>query len=103
MEVAIAVRRKKGPRRGHVRTDAQYPEFCAPPLPVLPCERWEPSWEPFAVDFHGRLWTAMDGYGLRTGWLRTVWTAADGYGRPASIYGSEGWGFEFLRACQQGL
>ena len=51
----------------------------------------------------GRLWTATDDYGQRTLLFRTVWTAADGYGRAASIYGSEGWGFEFLRACQQGL
>ncbi len=51
----------------------------------------------------GLLRTAMDGCGLRTGWLRTVWTAADGHGRSASIYGSEGWGFEFLRACQRAL
>ena len=51
----------------------------------------------------GRLRTATDDYGQRTGWFRTVWTAADFYGRGASIYGSEGWGFEFLRACQQGL
>ena len=50
----------------------------------------------------GLLRTAMDGYGQRTVWLRTLWTATDSYGRPASIYGSEGWGFEFLRACQQG-
>ncbi len=49
----------------------------------------------------GLLRTAMDGYGQRTGWFRTLWTAADFYGRPASIYGSEGWGFEFLRACQR--
>ncbi len=48
----------------------------------------------------GRLRTAMDGYGQQTVSFRTVWTAADGYGRGASIYGSEGWGFEFLRACQ---
>ncbi len=25
--------------------------------------------------------------------------AAEGYGRPASIYASKGWVFEFLRAC----
>ena len=24
------------------------------------CERWEPSWEPFAVDRCGRLWTSAD-------------------------------------------
>ncbi len=47
----------------------------------------------------GRLRTATDGYGQRTVWFRTLWTATDGYGRVASIYGSEGWGFEFLRAC----
>ena len=47
----------------------------------------------------GLLRTAMDGYGQRTVWFRTLWTATDGYGRVASIYGSEGWGFEFLRAC----
>ncbi len=29
-------------------------------LPVLLYERWEPSWEPFAVDFYGRLWTPAD-------------------------------------------
>jgi len=45
----------------------------------------------------------MDGCGHRTGWFLTVWTAADFCGRFASIYGSEGWGFEFLRACQQAL
>ena len=51
----------------------------------------------------GLLRTAMDHYGQRTVWFRTVWTAVDFYGRSASIYGSEGWGFEFLRACQQSL
>jgi len=47
----------------------------------------------------GLLRTATDDYGQRTLLFRTVWTATDGYGRAASIYGSEGWGFEFLRAC----
>ena len=45
----------------------------------------------------------MDGCGQNPVVIRTPWTAADGYGRGASIYGSEGWGFEFLRACQCGL
>ncbi|MEE8153880.1 MAG: hypothetical protein V3T53_02845, partial [Phycisphaerales bacterium] len=48
----------------------------------------------------GLLRTAMDACGRNPVVVRTPWTAADGYGRVASIYGSEGWGFEFLRACQ---
>jgi len=47
----------------------------------------------------GLLRMAMDACGQNPVVFRTPWTAADGYGRSASIYGSEGWGFEFLRAC----
>ena len=49
------------------------------------------------------LWTSTDGYGRLWTANRLVpdamETAPDFYGRPASIYGSGGWGFEFLRAC----
>ncbi len=57
---------------------------------------WEPSWEPFPVDCCGRL---VDASGHRTLSFRAVWTAVDGCGRRLEIYGSEGWGFECLRAC----
>jgi len=50
---------------------------------------WEPSWEPFAVDAGG-----IEGL-----LFRPVWTAMDAHGRCLEIYGSEGWGFESLRAC----
>ena len=33
--------------------------------------------------------------------FRAVWTAVDGCGHSLEIYGSGGWGFESLRACQQ--
>jgi len=47
----------------------------------------------------GSLRTAVDADGLESLSFRAVWTAADGCGRRLEIYGSEGWGFESLRAC----
>jgi hypothetical protein len=48
------------------------------------------------VDLCGRLW---DTRGIGTLSFRAVWTAVDTHGRRLEIYGSEGWGFESLRAC----
>ena len=48
------------------------------------------------MDGGGRLWTPVDSKPLCTG---HVWTAVDVCGLGLSIYGSEGWGFESLRAC----
>ncbi len=67
--------------------------FCRPYVPALGAK--------LGAIRCGLLRTAMDHHGQRTVWFRTVWTAVDFYGRSASIYGSEGWGFEFLRACQR--
>jgi hypothetical protein len=47
----------------------------------------------------GLLRTPVDGYGHRTVPFRAVWTAVDAHRRRLEIYGSEGWGFESLRAC----
>jgi hypothetical protein len=47
----------------------------------------------------GRLWTGVDAHGLGSLWFRAVWTAVDGCGHCLEIYGSGGWGFEFVRAC----
>ena len=66
-----------------------------PPLKRL-TPRWEPSWEPFAVDTCGRVWTQG---GIEALSFRPVWTAVDAHGHRLEIYGSGGWGFEFLRAC----
>ncbi len=47
------------------------------------CERWEPSWEPFAVDCCGRLWTAMDSKAVGSGRYGRLRTAMDGL-RPST-------------------
>ena len=44
-------------------------------------------------------WTAVDAGGLESLVFRRVWTAMDLHGHSLEIYGSEGWGFEFSRAC----
>ena len=41
----------------------------------------------------------MDAGGIETLSFRLVWTAVGACGRGLEIYGSEGWGFESLRAC----
>jgi hypothetical protein len=48
------------------------------------------------VDLCGRLWDVCRIECLS---FRAVWTAVDTRGRRLEIYGSEGWGFESLRAC----
>jgi hypothetical protein len=68
------------------------------PLHKRVTPHWEPSWEPFAVDWYGRLWTAMDMEAIRFGRCGRLWTAVDACGHGWEIYGSEGWGFESLRA-----
>ncbi len=45
------------------------------------------------------VWTAVDACGIESPPFRAVWTAVDGCGHRLEIYGSEGWGFESLRAC----
>jgi len=50
----------------------------------------------------GHVWTALDAGGLECLSFRTVWIAGDGCGQRLEIYGSEGWGFEFSRACHPG-
>ena len=47
----------------------------------------------------GLLWTCVDSCGLEGLSFRAVWTAVDCCGHGLEIYGSEGWGFEFSRAC----
>jgi hypothetical protein len=42
----------------------------------------------------------MDADGHEAILYRAVWTVVDVHGRRLEIYGSEGWGFEFLRACR---
>ncbi len=46
----------------------------------------------------GFVWTAVDACGIETLSFRHVWTAVDTHGCRLEIYGSEGWGFESLRA-----
>ena len=62
---------------------------------------WEPIWEPIALDGCGRVWTPVDACGRGSLLFRAVWTAVDGCGHCLEIYGSGGWGFEFLRACHR--
>ncbi len=57
---------------------------------------WEPIWEPTAVDGCGRVWTQVKHGSFP---FRAVWTPVDCCGHFLEIYGSEGWGFESLRAC----
>ena len=47
------------------------------------------------------LWTAVDAGGIERLWFLAVWTAMDTCGYGLEIYGSEGWGFEPLRACHR--
>ena len=47
------------------------------------CERWEPSWEPFAVDRCGRLWTSADCDPFDSGRYGRLRTAMDGL-RPST-------------------
>ncbi len=39
--------------------------------------RWEPSWEPSALDCCGRVWTRMDIEGFRSRLCGRLWTARD--------------------------
>jgi hypothetical protein len=48
----------------------------------------------------GLVWTAVDVCGIESLSFRHVWTAVDTHGHGLEIYGSEGWGFESLRACR---
>jgi hypothetical protein len=43
--------------------------------------------------------TRVDDGGLGSPSLRRSWTIVDSRGHGLEIYGSEGWGFESLRAC----
>ena len=45
--------------------------------------------------------TAVDACGIESLSFRAAWTAVDTRGQRLEIYGSEGWGFESLRACQE--
>ncbi len=49
----------------------------------------------------GLLWTGVDSCGIESLSFRAVWTSVDGCGHRLEIYGSEGWGFESLRACHR--
>jgi len=55
----------------------------------------EPSWEPTHVDPPNLPWTLLDTTPPLT---RQVATRPDACGRHLTTYGSEGWGFESLRA-----
>ncbi len=48
----------------------------------------------------GPVWTAVDTCGIESLSFRAVWTAVDCCGLRVEIYGSEGWGFQSLRACR---
>jgi hypothetical protein len=48
------------------------------------------------------LWTAVDAHGHESLPFRRLWTAVDSCGHRLEIYGSEGWGFDFSRACDVG-
>ena len=50
----------------------------------------------------GSVWTAVDARGIESPPFSPVWTAVDTHGRRLEIYGSEGWGFDFSRACDVG-
>jgi hypothetical protein len=39
--------------------------------------RWEPSWEPFSVDWCGRLWTPVESRAFVSGLCGLLWTAVD--------------------------
>ena len=47
------------------------------------------------------MWTCADACGIERLPLRAVRTAVDACGHGLEIYGSEGWGFEFSRACKR--
>ena len=70
---------------------------------VSAAQRWSApsSGANLGANSSGRLWTGMDGCGLGGLLFLAVWTAVDGCGHGLEIYGSGGWGFEFLRACQR--
>jgi hypothetical protein len=53
------------------------------------CAACEPSWEPFAVDWGGRLWTLVK---LESRSFLRTWALMDARGHGLEIYGSEGWG-----------
>jgi hypothetical protein len=65
--------------------------------PVGP-EFWEPSWEPFPTDGREGRWRSADARPLSSD---RVWTVADATGRGLLTPGSQGWGFESLRACHR--
>jgi len=48
---------------------------------------------------YGFPWTATDARGTRNRSDQAKWTSVDNPGHLVEIYGSEGWGFEFSRAC----
>ena len=50
---------------------------------------WEPSWEPFGVDWCGHARTLVESGALL---MRDIWNDADGRGGCLKIYGSGGWG-----------
>jgi hypothetical protein len=52
-------------------------------VPALLNERWEPSWEPFAVDCCGRLWTTADSEPVGSGRYGPLRTPMD-YLRPST-------------------
>jgi hypothetical protein len=45
----------------------------------------------------------MDAGGLGSASLQALRTPVDTHGHGLDIYGSEGWGFESLRACDESL
>ena len=55
----------------------------------------EPSWEPTQLDRPDPIWTPVD---TTPPLSRHVATRPDLHGRHLTTYGSEGWGFESLRA-----
>ena len=83
----------------------------APAKPCMPRHLWAVvgAWrhrEPAALGAKlgailcGLVWTAVDACGIESLCFRPVWTVVDACGHGLEIYGSGGWGFEFLRACR---
>ena len=84
----------------HPDLTARYPAFCAPSKtfratcgpPRKPASllyntgqhpRWEPSWEPSALDCCDQLWTHMDMEAFRSRLCGRLWTARDAAWRSA--------------------
>ncbi len=66
---------------------------------------WEPSWEPFAVDGCGRLWTPVESKASRSGLCGRLWTPVDTAWRSTDqkVGGSSPSGRALIALALQGL